>query len=473
MTRRIHAGLFGLVLVLVSGRSLMAQAAAPPAHALTLEEAIDYALGNYPAVRAVLEQVSAARAGVGLARTSYLPRADSLWQSNRATVNNIFGTVLPQPFIPSVSGPVLPSTSYRGVWGSTAGLLFSWEPADFGLRRATVDAARAGQNRVTAEAAVTRLEVAVAATDAFLTLLAAEQTVHAAKANLTRREALAKSVHVLANNELRPGADASRADAEVALARTNLARAEQQARISEAALAEILGIAGSKVRIEPSPLLGPPPETTLPAGPISSHPAATAQEERVNELRARAHILDRTDYPRLFFQSAAYGRGSGANTNGTLANGLNGLGLERGNWAAGMTIIFPNLFDFAALRAQKRIAAANERAESARYDQTVQILTGQREQARAAVEGARRVAENTPIELQAARQSEIQAHARYEAGLATIVEVADAQGLLVQAEIDDALARLAVWHNLATLAAAEGNLEPFLAMLHASSGGRP
>jgi outer membrane protein TolC len=89
------------------------------------------------------------------------------------------------------------------------------------------------------------------------------------------------------------------------------------------------------------------------------------------------------------------------------------------------------------------------------------------------LEGARRVAENTPIELQAALQSEIQAHARYEAGLATIVEVADAQGLLVQAEIDDALARLAVWHNLATLAAAEGNLEPFLAMLHASSGGRP
>jgi len=50
--------------------------------------------------------------------------------------------------------------------------------------------------------------------------------------------------------------------------------------------------------------------------------------------------------------------------------------------------------------------------------------------------------------------------------LATIVEVAEAQGLLVQADIDDSLARLAVWHNLASIAAAEGNLEPFLQLLH-------
>jgi len=50
--------------------------------------------------------------------------------------------------------------------------------------------------------------------------------------------------------------------------------------------------------------------------------------------------------------------------------------------------------------------------------------------------------------------------------LATIVEVAEAQGLLVQADIDDSLARLAVWHNLASIAAAEGSLEPFLQLLH-------
>ena len=33
-----------------------------------------------------------------------------------------------------------------------------------------------------------------------------------------------------------------------------------------------------------------------------------------------------------------YGRGSGANPDGSVSTGLNGLGLERANWAAGLTV---------------------------------------------------------------------------------------------------------------------------------------
>lgn len=443
-----------------------------PVKTFTLEDAIRHAETNYPAIRAAREQIAAAQAGVTLARTNYLPSANSVWQSNRATANNIFGLLLPQSVVPSISGPVLPATSNRSVWGSAAGLLFSWEPADFGLRRAKVDSARATENRAAADDAVTHLEVAVAATDAFLTLLAARQTVHAVQADVERREILGKSVHVLVDNQLRPGADASRADADLALARTNLIRAQQQERINRVVFAQTLGLAGTEVDIQPGPLLDSPPEPTPAAAPLSSHPIAAAEEARINEALAREHILSRTDYPRFYFQSALTGRGSGANPNGTLAGGVNGLGLERKNWAAGVTIMFPNLFDFASLRAQKHIEAANERAEVARYDQTMQNLTGQREQAQAALEGARAVAENTPIELHAARDSETQAAARYKAGLANMVEVADAQSLLAQAEIDDALARLAVWHNLAALAASQGSLEPFLeAVRQRSTGG--
>src|SRR5579864_4290601 len=114
-----------------------------PPQALTLEQAIQYAVDHYPSVRAALEQVNVSRAEVSVARASYLPRLDSLWQSNRATTNNIFGQVLPQSVIPAMSGPVLPSTSDQAVWGSTAGALFTWEPVDFGLRKATVVGAEA------------------------------------------------------------------------------------------------------------------------------------------------------------------------------------------------------------------------------------------------------------------------------------------------------------------------------------------
>jgi outer membrane protein TolC len=450
----------------------LAQSKDEKTRVFALKEAVDFALKNYPAVRASLERVNAAQAGVGLARTNYLPRTDILWQGNRATRNNIFGLLLPQSIIPSVSGPVLSSTSNEAVWGSAAGLLFSWEPLDFGYRHAAVNAARAVQNRTTAEVAVTRLDVAVATINAYLTLLAAEQTVRAAQADVERRQIFAKSVHVLVDNQLRPGADASRADAELARARTELIRAEQADRVSRAALADILGIAGSQVEIQAGPLLQLPPKTELPVQTVSAHPIAVAEKARVKEARAREQIQERSYYPKFNFQSTVLGRGSGANNDGTVATGLNGLGLERANWAAGITVTFP-LLDIFSIRARKDIEKSNERAEAARYDQTIQDLTGQLDQARAAFEGARRVAENTPIELKAARDTESQARARYQAGLATIIEVAEAQGLLVQAETDDALARLAVWNSLASLAAAQGDLEPFMQLLHSKTLGGP
>ena len=56
-----------------------------------------------------------------------------------------------------------------------------------------------------------------------------------------------------------------------------------------------------------------------------------------------------------------------------------------------------------------------------------------------------------------------QATARYQAGLGNIDEVAEAQRLLTQSEIDDALARLGVWRGLLGVAAAAGDITPFVA----------
>src|SRR2546428_8592351 len=103
-----------------------------------------------------------------------------------------------------------------------------------------------------------------------------------------------------------------------------------------------------------------------------------------------------------------------------------------------MSVIFP-AFDIASIRARKQIELHNERAEGARYDQILQDLTGQMEKARATLAGAQRVSQNTPIELESAHVAEQQATARYRAGLGNIVEVAEAERILTQAEIDDAL----------------------------------
>jgi hypothetical protein len=45
-----------------------------------------------------------------------------------------------------------------------------------------------------------------------------------------------------------------------------------------------------------------------------------------------------------------------------------------------------------------------------------------------------------------------------------VVEVAEAQRLLTQAETDDAIARLAIWRAMLALAASDGSLDSFLKM---------
>ena len=72
------------------------------AQSFSIADAVRTAGEKYPAVRASLEQVSVADAQIRLARLSYLPRADFLAQVNRATRNNVFGLLLPQPIIPSI-----------------------------------------------------------------------------------------------------------------------------------------------------------------------------------------------------------------------------------------------------------------------------------------------------------------------------------------------------------------------------------
>jgi len=458
----------------------VAFAAAPAAHgqtpgqlpqSFTLDQAMQYALDHYPTVRAALEQVNVSTAGVSVAKAAALPRLDSLWQSHRATANNIFGQVLPQSVIPAMSGPVLPETSSGSVWGSAVGALFSWEPLDFGLRGATVSAAEAGIARARAGEALTRLDVQAAVAAMFLSVAGAQRTVNALQADLDRRDVVARAVHTLVDNQLRPGAEASRSDAERAAAQTRLIQAQEAVTLGEISLARLLGVSNGVVSID-STSLGERVPAVEAAGIPVAHPLTQVHQAAVDAAKAQEGVLARTDLPRLYLQTSLFARGSGANPNGQLDGGLTGLGLDRANWAAGIQVVFPNAFDFTSLRARKAAAAASTRSETALLDEAALAVTSQQQTAAAMLHAARAVAANTPVQLAAARQTESQARARYQAGLASIVEVSDAQSLLVQAEVQDQLARIDVWRALLEQSVAQGTLAPFVAAATPSAGVR-
>ena len=437
---------------------------------LTLEDALNYALQHYPGVRASLEQVSAARAGVDLARTQYLPQLNGVYQVSRATQNQVDGIWLPTPITPSVEGPINPSSG-QSFWGSQAEVLFSWEPLDFGLRSAKVGQARSAETKSQADLALTKLQVAAAVGNYFLLAVANQQAVLAAQANVDRWQVFDKSIHILVDNELRPGADGSRADAELARAKTRLYQAQQAERAALDTLASLLGAAGAEIQLDGGRLRDLPQTASQPESPASDHPLARDQMASVQQIQAEEKTLRRSNYPRLFLQGEAFGRGSAVPNNGSIIGNWNGAAPARGNWVSGITILFPDVFAFKARGAEEQISKANERSQQAHYDQTLQDLTGQIRAARDQLKSAELVAQETPTELAAARQSETQSRTRYQSGLATLVEVAEAENLLAQAEMDDAIARLNVWRGLFGIAYAQGNLQGFLQALHGTAPG--
>lgn len=457
--RKILPRLFVWLLLLPS--AALAQEAAP----IRLESAVELALQNYPAIRAAQAEASAAGANIGLSRNAYLPRVEMDWQQTRGTRNNVFGQFFPQPGMLPISGPLLPNSSFTdSAWGSGGGLLASWEPFDFGLRKAGVETAKRVSGEAEAKIAVTRLDVAAAAADAFLRVVAADQTVRAAQANVERMEAFSKAVHVLVDNQLRPGAESSRTDAELSAARSVWIKAKQNAALARISLAEAIGQAGQAVAIDAGPLLElpPPPPMTVNAD-FSSHPMALAQKATLDVILARRRALDRSFFPRFSWQTAVFGRGSGARVDGRLY-GNRGFFPDTPNWATGMTISFAPT-DIFNLRARRRQESDSLAAEQARYDQTMQKLKTEEAGARVIIESAKELAENTPRQLQAAQETELRVRKRYEAELTTVTEVAEAQRLLTAAEVENALARLGVWRAHLAEARAKGDLKPFLDLL--------
>ena len=194
-----------LVAICVTAVPLRAQSAPAP---LTLRQAVESSLRNYPAIRVTQEQMNAAAAGIRLAQTAYLPRVDGLAQFNRATRNTFYGLLLPQGIIPGVDG--VQANNFGSVWDSGVGVLVTWQPFDFGLRRANVAAATAARAQAQAAMNRTRYDVSVATADAFLTVIAAQQTAQAARAAVDSWQVLLRSIHALVSAQLRPGADESR-----------------------------------------------------------------------------------------------------------------------------------------------------------------------------------------------------------------------------------------------------------------------
>lgn len=425
-----------------------------------LHHAMAVAQDNYPAVAIALQRLRSAERGVDVARAEYAPRIDLLYQANRATVNNITGTLLPQSVVPSLSGPPL---SERGAtaYNSAAGILFSWQPFDFGYRGALVAAAHARAEAADQDVALTRLDVEAATAAAYLNLAAAQRLRNVAEANLQRLSTFRNAVDVLVANKLRAGVEGQIARASEAQAQAVLAQAERDVARHRATLEKLTG------ETWPATVLTIPKVAYASdgtGGALEQHPMARRGQSLVQAAERDVAATNSSYAPTVSLIGSASARGGGRIDDDRYVDTTAGLEPDTGNWGVGVQLTFP-LGSFFSVRARAAQQSANLEAEKLRYRQALADLEERQRQADATLASARELAQIAPEGLAAARLGLDQQEARFRSGLVSSVEVTAAASQLAQAQAQDAIAQIDLLRALIDQAVAQGNMAPFQAAI--------
>ncbi|MBX9720168.1 MAG: TolC family protein, partial [Candidatus Obscuribacterales bacterium] len=85
-------------------------------------------------------------------------------------------------------------------------------------------------------------------------------------------------------------------------------------------------------------------------------------------------------------------------------------------------------------------------------------------QTRAQLEAGYEIIENTRIQLKAAEMALKQSQARYDNGLSSVVQLAEASQSMAQARLEEAQANIGIWKVLLSMAALRGDLKPFISL---------
>ncbi len=434
--------------------------------ALTLVGAVQLAETSFPRILQEQAEVRAAKRAVTLQKVrEYNPVSMLSYQTVAGSHNRLTQTLFSTSVLPATPGPGPERVTMKGDAFSGAGFIIDWAPIDFGLHKAMIGRAKTEYDLSNASYKLTVLDVAVEAAASYLDALVMHEQVAVAEANVQRFAEFSNVVHAQVSAGLQPGADASLADAQLANAKNDLIRARLNDELARAALAFAVGRSGQMVDIEPGGIVSvTEPVATQKSAPVfANHPLALQGQAVISTRLASKKVLDKEYYPRLRWLGGVNLRGTTFNTNrgDVPAPDVSGIFPVVPNWNVGLMIDFP-FFDIIRIKAEKKVVLERITAAQHGYELAIQRLKKDDVQARAMFNAAVALAANMPVQVEAANLAARQAQARYEAGLATVAQVAEANQILADSRVKEAVANVGVWKSLLAVANVHGDLHPFL-----------
>jgi outer membrane protein len=441
------------VVALACGLALPSAAAAQPAplaatdepavRTMSIDEAVAFARGHHLRVVAARQRVAAAGREADVPNAQWLPRVGATAQLVGSTTNNSTATILGTAV---VDLPRIGATPIRGQYDLQP---YPSTAAAIGVRQQLYDFGRVAAERAALEleTAVERHRVSGAALDvdagvkqAYYAVLAATAITDASRAAFVRASSHRDLARANVQSGLRPPIELTRAEADVARYEAAMMRARANIHIARSTFAAAVGV--DELELGAAPAAGQEPP--LPAiddvlRQADRTPLVLEGRARAEAQRAETRRLEAQTRPTLWATAAVSGRAGGAPANAGPTPYGEGWLPTVPNYDAAVVFTWPLIeptWDRRAEASRERELAASSEADLALRTQR-SIITGAYHEAVVAVDALGALARGAD----AARANWEQAERRFGVGLGTSTELADAQAIRTEAEIQLAIAR--------------------------------
>ncbi len=407
---------------------------------VSLNEALGYAREHQPTLQAALARIAAAKAAADVPRAQWLPQLGATAQVFLGTANNTTASYIASPYVdvPRIGGTIgtNASTATFQPFGSTfAAVGIGQEVFDFGRIAAQSAAADALVDAQLHSTDATRLDLDLGVEESFYAVLTAKEVLRASEEAYSR--SLVHRDHAKAGvlSGLHSPIELTRAEADLALFDIGRIRARGGVTASQALLAAAVG----------TPDLSLDANGTLPgAGDVPTLSAAleqaAARDPRVAEAvakvraqEARTRAISAEMRPDLSATATFSGRGGGHVPSSGPAPDAYGWVPSVPNWDVGLVFSWP-IYD-GTIAARARASDAQAQALRDEVNALKQTLNAEVERAYIEVQVTREALPGLQRQLEAAVANYDQADARFKVGVGTAVELADAEALRAQAEI--------------------------------------
>jgi outer membrane protein TolC len=433
---------------------------------ITLPEALKMAEANYPSIKASLFRKNAAEFNLSAKKLEYMPALNLQEQVTYATANSLNGTFIANGgFALPISGSIRAENNYSAAIGNYSTIAVDWAVFNFGKIKANVNLAKSELNQADIAYQNELFGHKVKVADAYLLLLGYEKEASVQEKNLQRASVLKIAITASSKSGLKAGTDSSYANAELSKARIELIEASGKVTAQRIRLNTLLGIADSAIEIDSMNFL-----STIPA-------FASADSVNINnnlQLKydlaqeesqfAKSNAVMKSWLPSLKFIAAGMGRGSGissTNDNNFSPRISDGLSYDAYNYLLGVYFLW-NVLDYSKIHNQYKSEMMYAQESKMAYDEEKLQVQSEFNNALVQLTVARSQAAEAPIGLKSATDAYSSSNARYQAGLTTLVDLAQNIYLVNNAESDLVIAYNNVWRALLLKAAASGDLNIFL-----------